>query len=280
MKILRRVLTVLLLLVFIPSSFLLVKQLIDNKNGDASYNHAWELAQQQKPVESSAPVNVPQPEESEAANDEAHESIWVPAEVVDDPYMKALERINLDALRQVNPEVIAWIIIPDTKINYPVLQTDNNQYYLDHTWEGEKNTVGAIFMEHENSSDFSDYNTIIYGHNMGATGEMFDTVADYKTMEFLEAHPHIYIVNDAGVFRYDIFASYATHVESDAFGMVMNWDKTRQEFLDFVLGQSDLDTGIVPGLKDQILTLATCYTYETRTRWVIQARLPMVEITQ
>ena len=278
MKIFRRVLTVLLLLIFIPSCFLLGKQLLDNKNSDAAYNHALELALQEKSVES---PDIAQPEASAAPEgEETGESVWLPAAVENDPYMKALERINLDALRKVNPEVIAWIIIPDTKINYPVLQTDNNQYYLDHTWEGEKNTVGAIFMEHENSTDFSDYNTIIYGHNMGATGEMFDTVADYKTMEFLEAHPHVYVVNDAGVFRYDIFASYATHVDSDAFGMVMNWDKTRQEFLDFVLDQSELDTGIVPGLKDQILTLATCYTYEQRTRWVIQARLPMVEVIQ
>lgn len=276
MNILRRVLTVLLLLIFIPSSIVLAKQLLDNKSASDSYESALEIAQQAKDTD-----NTPQSKASPEADAEAGESIWVPAPVEDDdPYMKALQRINLDALREVNSEVVAWVMIPDTNINYPVLHTDNNQYYLDHTWDGEKNTVGAIFMEHQNSSDFSDYNTIIYGHNMGATGEMFDAVEDYKTIEYLEAHPYIYIVNDDGVFRYDIFASYATHVESDAYGMVMNWDKTRQEFLDFVKEQTHVDSGIEPGLKDQILTLSTCYTYEQRTRWVIQARLKMMEVTQ
>lgn len=273
MKIVRKVLIVLLLMVFVPSSFLIGRQIIDNRKGYASYENAWNIAQ--RPKDS---IPAPSPE-TEAVGEEG-ESIWVPAPIEDDPYMKSLENINLDALREVNPEIIAWIVIPGTQLNYPVAHTDNNQYYLDHTWEGEKNTVGAIFMEYENSPDFSDYNTIIYGHNMGTTGEMFDTVAEYSTMEYLQEHPHIYVVNDAGVFRYDIFASYATHVESDAYGMRMNWDKTRQEFLDFVLSQSNLDTGIVPELKDQILTLSTCYTYETRTRWIIQARLKMIEVTQ
>lgn len=275
MRILRRILTVILLLIFIPSAFMLGRQMLDNKKGQQSYQQALEIAQRPKEAQI--------PEQPEAAEESAEpgETVWVPAPVEeDDPYIRALASINLDALREVNPEILAWIMIPDTKLNYPVLQTDNNQYYLDHTWDNEKNTVGAIFMEHENSPDFSDYNTIIYGHNMGSTGEMFDTVADYRTMEYLEAHPYVYIVNDAGVFRYDIFASYATHVESDAYGMVMNWDKTRQEFLDFVLDQSELDTGIVPELKDQILTLSTCYTYEQRTRWIIQARLKMIEVTQ
>ena len=276
MEKLRKILTILLLMIFIPSSILLVKQLLDNKSASDSYESALEIAQQTRD-----PNATPKPTAVPEVSGEAGESVWVPAPVEeDDPYMAALQRINLDALREVNSEVVAWVMIPDTRVNYPVLQTDGNQYYLDHTWDGEQNTVGSVFMEYQNSSDFSDYNTIIYGHNMGATGEMFDAIEDYKTIEYLEAHPHVYIVNDDGVFRYDVFASYATHIESDAYGMVMKQDKTRQEFLDFTKEMSHIDSGIEPELKDQILTLSTCYTYEQRIRWVIHARLKMMEVIQ
>ena len=73
----------------------------------------------------------------------------------------------------LNPDVYAWIDVPGTEISYPVLQSaEDNSYYLEHTIEGEKTLPGAIYSENYNSKDFSDYNTILYGHNM-RNGTMF-----------------------------------------------------------------------------------------------------------
>lgn len=74
--------------------------------------------------------------------------------------------IDLAALRAVNPDVVGWISIPGTKIDYPFLQGEDNQHYLNHTWDGARNGVGSVFLECQVSPDFSDFNTIIYGHNV------------------------------------------------------------------------------------------------------------------
>ena len=74
---------------------------------------------------------------------------------------QTLREIDLPALQQINPEVIGWLLIPGTGISYPLMQTEDNDYYLKHTWKREKNSSGAIFLDYRNSSSFGDFNSLI-----------------------------------------------------------------------------------------------------------------------
>lgn len=77
-----------------------------------------------------------------------------------------LPSVDFETLRENGPDIIGWLSLPDTVLNYPVTQTDNNEYYLNHLYDGTYNKVGCLFADYENRADFSDRNTIIYGHNM------------------------------------------------------------------------------------------------------------------
>ena len=86
-----------------------------------------------------------------------------------------LETLDLGALRRTNPDVLGWISIPGTQLDYPVLQSEDNQYYLTRTWEKQRNSAGSVFLECQLSGDFSEFNTILYGHNM-KNGSMFGSL--------------------------------------------------------------------------------------------------------
>lgn len=264
----RRGLQLVLLAVFLVSTSLLVTKWVDKANGSDVYEEAIAIASGSAEEQiGEAPVPAaPRPELA-----------WTPAPVEQDPHMDELMKINLDALRQVNPDVIGWILIPDTEINYPLLQGEDNDYYLNHTWKGQKNSVGSVFLECQNSPDLMDYNTIIYGHNM-RDGSMFADIRNYAVKDYWKSNPFVYIITDAGVYRYDVFAAYKADLEGLTFGLAFEGEDSRNNFLRYIRRESDFDTGIVPEPNDRILTLSTCYGNTNESRWVVQARLRMVEV--
>lgn len=262
---LRKVLTLCLALIFIFSMGMFLYYTVQSNKGADIYSEAEDLANAK----------------DGAANDDANaaadtEDEWQEAPVTDDSYFEKFKNKNLDALRMVNADVFGWITIPDTKISYPILQGEDNQYYLKHTWNEESNFVGSIFLECMNSSDFSDFNTIIYGHNM-FDDTMFGVLNNYKEEEFWKAHPYIYTYDDRGCHRYEIFAIYEADIESDTYRLGFKTDEIKQQFIDECLEQSVVDTGVTPTPNDRILTLSTCTNRGYSTRWVVQARLKGLE---
>lgn len=190
-----------------------------------------------------------------------------------DPWLEALKAVNLSDLRGVNSDVLGWITIPDTELSYPVLVCEDNWYYLNHTWSGERNAAGSIFLEQQCALDLSDFNVIIYGHRMH-NNMMFGTLRFYEGMDYWREHPSVYLVSDAGVARYDIFAAYEAGVRTQTYRLGLVEETEKQEFIDYCLGKSVLDTGIIPTTSEQILTLSTC-TWQggASSRWVVQAVL-------
>ena len=272
-KSIRILLTALLILVFLFSSTRLWEQQRDKNAGSSAYTEALALATSGKSPAASgtdSPVPVyPSPET---------ETLWVPAAPEEeDPHITFLETLDLEALRQVNPQVVGWILIPDTRINYPLLQGSDNDYYLKRTWDQRQNAVGSIFLEHLSSPDLSDFNTIVYGHNM-RDGSMFAGLRKYRDQSYFEEHPYVYIRSDQGVYRYEIFASCLAGINSDAYSLGFPGEEARSRFLDNVLADSFLSTGIRPEITDRILTLSTCSGAGYTTRWVVQARLKMVPV--
>jgi len=268
-KRIRILLSVILALIFLFSITMVLRQQRDNSNGSSAYEAALEIALSEDT--GTVPTQETQPTEAQPIMQ------WVPAPIEDaDEHVQTLEEISLDALREVNPDVLGWILIPNTKVNYPLLQGTDNDYYLGHTWEGKKNSVGSIFLEQQNSPDFTDFNTIVYGHNM-KNGSMFGSLRSFGDTRYWERHPYIYIRNDEGVFRYEVFSSYRAEVTGSTYGLSFHQFETRANFLVDALENSKIATGIAPDLTDRILTLSTCSGAGYSTRWVVHARLKMIQ---
>ena len=193
--------------------------------------------------------------------------------VAEPDHLDVVTDMDFSALRQQNPDVLGWILIPGTRVSYPVVQGTDNSYYLDHTWRGGKNSVGAIFMDYRNSGDLSDFNTIIYGHRMN-NRSMFGTLSQYKSRSYWQAHPYVYLTDDSGTHRYEIFAAGEVSVDSDVYRLGLRSDSSRQSFLDSCLSLSALNTGVTPHTYDKVLTLSTCTGNGHATRWVVQAVCP------
>lgn len=115
------------------------------------------------------------------------------------------DKIDFNYLKNINKNIIAWIDIPGTNINYPLVQGENNEYYLNHSSFGRSNLIGSIFIDFRNTADFSDTVTMIYGHNV-SNEFMFGSISKYKDSNYLENHPLIevyslgkkssYLIND------------------------------------------------------------------------------------
>ena len=238
----------------------IVLQQLDYMRGDAAYEDAQQVAGTEREED----VQPPEPVEPDVSQSEPVKE--------PDPYFAALANTDLKALRETNDDVVGWIDIPGTVINYPIVQYSDNEYYLNHTWSGEWNSVGAIFLECKVSGDFSDFNTIIYGHRMN-NQSMFGPLHNYKDQAYWEEHPSVYIVNDTGVHQYDIYAAFEPSVRDVVYGLWITDPAVKERVIRSGLDQSVIDTGVIPTADDQIITLSTCTGQGHETRWVVQAVL-------
>ena len=255
----RDILTVILLLVAAFALFRFAQDKLEAKRSQSDYEMALQIAdahfgEETVPAETS---DDPQPTEDA---------------MPDDPVIKELLAMDLQALREVNEDVLGWIHIPASAISYPLLQWTDNDFYLTHTWTQSENASGSIFMDYQNSPDFTDFNTIIYGHNM-RNGDMFSELTSYRYLHHWQAHPYVYILCDEGVLRYDVFAVQSVNTNTIIYGLGIDSDQRKKEFLRFATDYSLVDTGITPGTDDSILTLSTCVDAAHVNRWVVLGRL-------
>lgn len=271
---LKTVLMIALSAVFLFSCVQLARQFLSWRQAENSQNSALDAvlgteAPQTSQPPTEPPVELPTEPVTEPPTEAPTEP---PTEPMDDTTRMLLD-MDLEALRATNPDVLGWICIPDTVISYPLMKAKDNEQYLYHTWEGKYSKYGSIFLECRNSHDFSDFNTLVYGHNM-LTQDMFGTLSDYKDQSFYESHPSVYILLDDGVRRYDVFSCYDADVVSNTYRLVFEDDARKQESLDLYTSKSLLQTDLVPQVTDQILTLSTCTGRGTADlRFVVQAIL-------
>ena len=121
--------------------------------------------------------------------------------------------VDLKGLKEKNPDTVGWIILPDTKISYPIVKSKDNTDYLKTTFEGKRASSGAIFMDMYCEADFSSQNTIIYGHNM-KNGSMFRALNNMTDKDYFNKHKVFYIDSGNGFEAYEVISCYAT-VETD-----------------------------------------------------------------
>ena len=124
--------------------------------------------------------------------------------------------VDFEELKKINSDIVAWIYCEDSVINYPVCRTDNDEYYLNHSYDKKYKNSGSIFLETANKGDFSDANLILYGHHM-KNKSMFATLAYWSEQEYYETHPFMWLLTPEKTYRVDLFSGYVTDALSDTY---------------------------------------------------------------
>jgi len=170
--------------------------------------------------------------------------------------------IDFAMLQEINPDVHAWIYIPGTTIDYPILQsTGYQEFYLNHDINRERNVAGAIFTQDFNSLDFRDVHTLIYGHNM-ADGSKFSILHQYLNGRFMEEHDIIYIYTPRNIFRYQVV--YAVTYDDRHILMSFNFDEDEEYelFIYSLRNSPNINNHWNPHVTwrvgDSLITLSTC----------------------
>lgn len=180
--------------------------------------------------------------------------------------------IDFVALREASPDIVGWLYCPDTAVSYPLVQGQDNSYYLSHLADGSENRNGCLFMDCENRRDLSDENTLIYGHHM-ASGKMFASLVFYAVQEYYEAHPVVYLITEEKDYRLELFAGYTAAVDSDAYTLRFASKEDFAAWLVRIKGRSDFSSDVQVGEGDHIVTLSTCaYSFEN-ARYVVHGKL-------
>ncbi len=202
-----------------------------------------------------------------AAQTEVPESEEVPTQT---PLEKPPITVDFDALHKINPEVAGWLYCADTPINDPVVHTDNNTYYLKHLYTGEANRNGTLFIDSRCSPDFSDPNTIIYGHHM-KSGAMFACLVEYGNQEYYDAHPVMYLLTPQRNYRLDLFSGYVSESGSQRFFMGSGDETEFESYVAEIKALSDFKPGKCPNDQNRIITMSTC-TYDfDEARYILHA---------
>lgn len=191
-------------------------------------------------------------------------------------------KVDFQGLQEyVNPHIYAWIYIPGTKIDYPVLQhPQDDEYYLNHDMAGNKVSSGSIFTQHYNGLDFTDNHTVLYGHNM-KNGTMFKALHKYMDDKFFAENPYIYIYTEEETKVYEIYGAYEYSDKHLLLSYDMEEDKSFEQYLEEIKAISDsmghFNRTVELTSADKIITLSTCIGGRPESRYLVQAKLIAVE---
>ena len=210
----------------------------------------------------------------------AEEMRSTPEPVVEQPAQDAADDrvenpIDFVSLKQENPDIYAWVYVPGTDVNLPVLQSATNDFlYLDHNKDGEYAVEGAIYTEMANSTDFTDPVTVLYGHNL-QNGTMFSTLHYFENEDFFNEHDTLSIYTPGHVLTYRVVSAYLYDDRHILNSYDLSNPTVRQEYFDFVMHPDSLlvntrsDTEL--SIDDKIVQLSTCMsdTNHTTSRYIV-----------
>ena len=174
--------------------------------------------------------------------------------------------VDFKVLKNENEDIVAWLYSEGTDINYPVVQANDNDYYLRRLVDGTYNQAGTIFMDYKNNSNFDDYKTILYGHNM-KNGTMFGTLTNYKNQEYYNEHKEMYLFTENKNFKVELVAGYITSSESDIYTVTKK--NTNEKLLQSAISNSTFKSEVEVTKQDKILVLSTCDYDFKNARYVL-----------
>ena len=168
--------------------------------------------------------------------------------------------VDLSAYLAQNPDFVAWLRIPGTNVDYPVVQTDNPDYYLNHTFSGKSSGVGTLFSLADADYAAPGRNIAIYGHHLRSSGEkMFTSLMWYKNPDFYEDNKTVMLDSLYRHREYTIFAVMNMKVgDWEPSRTTFSGDAAFMAFVNRAKSESLYDTGVEVGADDHILTLITC----------------------
>lgn len=184
--------------------------------------------------------------------------------------------VDWDAFRAVNPDIVAWVYVPDSPINYPVVQGDDNEEYLHKAFDGSTGwlaSAGTIFLDSTNSPDFSDQNSALYGHHMN-DGSMFASLSDWQNNDEFNAHRDIYVLTPQGNYRLKTFALVKTTGDDALVQTTFSSDESYQSYIQDKLDRSvTTQQGEVLSAADirQSMLFSTCEYSQADGRAVLFA---------
>lgn len=181
------------------------------------------------------------------------------------------EAVDFDRLHEISQDAAAWIYAPEGDINYVIAQAEDNDYYLHRLLDGSSASGGTLFMDCGNSADFSDWNTIVYGHHM-KNGTMFASLMDYQTPGYYEKNPVMYIYTPGHRYRLDLIAGCTINGDDPLYAVPAT-KEDRDEILSRVSRISTFISNAEVSAEDRLVTLSTCsYDYDD-ARYVVIGRL-------
>lgn len=192
--------------------------------------------------------------------------------------------IDFKELQDTNVDIYAWLKVPNTAIDYPVLQSydTDDGFYLDHNIYRNYEFAGSLYTEMKNKKDFSDPNTVIYGHDM-LNGTMFQNLHYFENSDFFDENQYMYVYTTGHILTYEIFAAYIYDNRHILNSFDFSDKDVVKEYFDSCLNPrsmyANVRDGVTLGTDDKILTLSTCVGYDSGSRYLVQGVLVKDELT-
>ncbi|MDE6469581.1 MAG: class B sortase [Eubacterium sp.] len=179
--------------------------------------------------------------------------------------------VDFDALKSENEDIVAWLYCENTPINYPIAQSSDNSYYLNRRIDKQYSKMGTLFLDYRNAFDFSDLNSIVYGHNMKVDA-MFGVLPNYREQEYYESHPVMWLFTPQNSYKIELFAGFLTTDTSDIYSIKGSREELKQ-YLSEAVSSSVFTSNIAASPDENIILLSTC-SYETdNARFVLLGNL-------
>lgn len=184
-------------------------------------------------------------------------------------------RVDFETLRQENPDIIGWIYWENTCIHYPVVQGQDNDHYLYRLFDGTWSFSGTPFADYRLKGDFTDFQTIVYGHNM-KNGTMFAPITGYQTQEFYEENPVMWLLTPNGDYKVELLAGLLTDDKGIARLATVDQENA-EEFLQAIRENSTFRSEVPATPEDRFLILSTCdYSFDN-ARYAVVGKLTPIE---
>ncbi|MDO5037705.1 MAG: class B sortase [Tissierellia bacterium] len=186
------------------------------------------------------------------------------------PHQLAKDRVQ--ALKNQYPHVVGIIEIPGTSIAYPILQAEDNDFYLNHNREGQPHVYGEVFLDYQNDPLFINENSVIYGHNNRRTADIFHDLLKYQDQAFYEGHKEVYIDSLAGHGVYEIISVFEASPQEPYRVRDFPYNQDYLAFMETYVAKSQVKTGygaIENKEARRLITLSTCH--DPKHRLVVMA---------
>lgn len=165
--------------------------------------------------------------------------------------------VDWDYLASVNPDIVGWLYCPDTVINYPVVQSESHDYYLNHGFEGQTNSSGTLFADRNSVAGVTQSHLIIYGHNM-KDNSMFGTLRNYTNRDYYEKHPVFYYLTPEGSYRVELICSMTVESVLSNFPTYFSSTAEHQNYLDRITSGAYWVNADPVSTNHQLMTFSTC----------------------